>query len=259
VSDLLRWTKEGATGAESALLEASRGERAPANARARTLTALGVSTAVATTAVTTTTTAAAAPVASASAIGWGLAVKVVGLSIVAGGVLVGALAVRAAHKPAAPPMAARLPDMPVASVPAASVPAASASSGSEGSSPLTSAPAIDTENPAHTGVRARPRSPAARPSTTNDHLAREVVALEHAQQALAAHDPAAALRWLDQYHAEFPGGALASDATVLRVQALLTKGDRAGAKALADRYAKDHPDSPYAKHMEDLARDGTTP
>ena len=253
MSDLLRWTEEGATGVESGLLEASRAERAPDRARTRTLQALGVSTAVLTTAVTTTT-AAAAPAAPASVIGWGLAVKVVGLSMVAGGLLVGALAVRTAREPAAP-LTSVSQGVPVAPVPAANLPVASEPSVSEGPAPATPAP----ENPAHTGVRTRPRIPASHPSSTNDHLAREVVALEHAQQALAAHDPAAALRWLDQYSTEFPGGALASDATVLRVQALLAKGDRGGAKALADRYAKDHPESPYAKRIEDLVRDGTTP
>ncbi len=254
MSDLLRWTEEGATGGESALLEASRAERAPAHARARTLRALGVSSVVATTAVTATT-ASAAPAVSASAMGWGLVVKVVGVSMLAGGLLAGTLAVRAAHKPVAPPTAPRFADTPATSAPVARAPAASAP---PSVSVEPSPSALATENPPHTGIRARPRSPAERPTSANDHLAREVVALEHAQRALAAHDPAGALRWLDQYRADFPSGALASDATVLRVQALLAKGDRAGAKALAERYAKDHPDSPYAKRIEDLAHDGTT-
>lgn len=257
MSDLLRWTEEGATGGESALLEASRGERAPADVRARTLQALGISTAAATTAVTATTAASAAPAASASTVGWGLAVKVVALSVLAGGVFAGALVVRAPHEPAASPAAARVV-MPPASEPIASAPAVSPPS-AVSEEPSSSPSATVTENPTPTGFRTRPRSPAGHRASENDHLAREVVALEHAQQSLAAHDPAGALRWLDQYRVEFPSGALASDATVLRVQALLAKGDLSGAKALADRYAKDHPDSPYAKRIEDLARDGATP
>lgn len=63
-------------------------------------------------------------------------------------------------------------------------------------------------------------------------LSDEVKALERAHD-LASRDPAAALRELDRYRTRFPGGALAAEETVVRVQALLARGDDAKARALA--------------------------
>lgn len=69
---------------------------------------------------------------------------------------------------------------------------------------------------------------------------------------MAAHDPDAALRALDRYHAQFSGGALSSEETVLRVEALLMRGDKSSAVALANSFTAAHPDSPYARRIHDL-------
>jgi hypothetical protein len=53
VSGLRCWSEEGATADESSVLEASRRERPPSNARAQTLTTLGVAAAVTTVVMTT--------------------------------------------------------------------------------------------------------------------------------------------------------------------------------------------------------------
>jgi len=84
-------------------------------------------------------------------------------------------------------------------------------------------------------------------------LAQEVAALERAHK-LATHDPDAALRELDRYHARFPGGALAAEETVLRVEALLARGDDRTARVLADAFSTAHPESPYARRVQDLVR-----
>jgi outer membrane protein assembly factor BamD (BamD/ComL family) len=96
-------------------------------------------------------------------------------------------------------------------------------------------------------------------ASTDDRLAGEVTALERAHQALAAHNHEAALHLLDRYRTQFPRGALASEETVLRVQALLASGDRAGAQALADAHSAAHPDSPYGRRLEDLVPRGQLP
>jgi hypothetical protein len=99
----------------------------------------------------------------------------------------------------------------------------------------------------------RPEHPAPpRASASADALTRELKALETVQALL--RDPDAALRLLDRYQAQFPHGSLSSEATVLRAQALLAKGDRAGAQGLVDGYCSAHPDSPYAKRLKALVQ-----
>src|SRR5882724_11973658 len=89
MSELRRWSEEGATAAELSLLEVSRREQAPARARARTLGALGLAVAVS----TVTGTA----VATTSRIGVGLLLKVLGASLLAGGLVVTGIAIHRAH------------------------------------------------------------------------------------------------------------------------------------------------------------------
>jgi outer membrane protein assembly factor BamD (BamD/ComL family) len=85
-------------------------------------------------------------------------------------------------------------------------------------------------------------------------LSRELKTLELAHQALAAHNPRTALGVLDRYRAQFPEGRLASEAVLLRVQALVAIGDRAGAQALADAYAAANPGTPYARRLKEIVQ-----
>ena len=73
--------------------------------------------------------------------------------------------------------------------------------------------------------------------------------LEEAQRALAAGDPARALRVCDRYQAAFAAGKLAPEETILRVRALLARGDRQRAVSLAQAFVSAHPDSPYAARI----------
>jgi hypothetical protein len=111
--------------------------------------------------------------------------------------------------------------------------------------PVMAAPSAAA--PEHLGHAEQAAAP--QPSSSPDVLAREVKALKTVQ-ALLGHDPEVALRLLDRYQAQFPHGSLSSEATVLRAQALLAKGDRAGAQALVDGYSSAHPDSLYAKWLK---------
>jgi hypothetical protein len=237
MSDLRRWAEEGARADELRLLDASRSERAPAESRDRTLKALGISAAVTTVAATSTATAATAG-------GLSLVGKIVGVSVLASGLVAGGLWVRGSHRSAPASQPATMP-APAVVAPSEPEPASHA----EPPAPVVSSASA---TPARVGNPSR----SAHSASPDDRLSHEVVALERAHQALASHDPDAALRMLDEYRAQFPGGVLSSDATVLRVEALLAKGDLAGARRLADAYSTAHPDSPYAKRIEDLVRSG---
>jgi hypothetical protein len=233
MSELRRWSQEGASGEEALLLEASRGERAPSRARARTLAALGVAVGGTTVA---TSTAVAATNATAKG-GMTLLMKIAAVSVLTGGVVAGGVAVVHSTRAKAPPTPVAVVEPRAAEPPAEAVPSVAAPT-----------PPQNAAAPEHANHPAAPR-----PSSTTDVLAREVKSLETVQ-ALVGRDPDGALRLLDRYQVQFPHGSLASEAIVLRTQAHLAKGDRAGAQALVDGYCSAHPNSPYAKRLKELVQ-----
>jgi outer membrane protein assembly factor BamD (BamD/ComL family) len=85
----------------------------------------------------------------------------------------------------------------------------------------------------------------------------ELAALQQARAALGAGDPARALSMLDAYVARFPHGAMAQEAAVLRIEALVRAGDRPAAQRAADAYLTAHPQSPYMDRIRSLL--GTNP
>jgi outer membrane protein assembly factor BamD (BamD/ComL family) len=82
-------------------------------------------------------------------------------------------------------------------------------------------------------------------------LAEEVAALDRVRR-LAAADPEQALRLLDEYDQRFPGGDLAPEALVLRIEALVRGGERARAETLARSFLSNHPRSPHAKRIRTI-------
>ncbi|AUX28729.1 MULTISPECIES: hypothetical protein [Sorangium] len=94
-----------------------------------------------------------------------------------------------------------------------------------------------------------PRAPEKRAPT----LASELALLDTARRALRRGDPAAALALLDRHAREFAGAQLTDEAAVIRVEALASQGDRAGAHAAARRFLEAHPGSPHAKRIESAA------
>lgn len=82
-------------------------------------------------------------------------------------------------------------------------------------------------------------------------LAREVAALDAARQALVDGDAARALRQLSDLERS-PTRALAPEATVLRVRALLAQGDSVQARRVAGELLAAAPDSPQAKVVRRL-------
>jgi hypothetical protein len=74
-------------------------------------------------------------------------------------------------------------------------------------------------------------------------LAGELRLLDAANRALRGQAPARALAALDEYQRIFPAGALADEALVLRVTALVKTGARDQGAALAARFLRQHPNS----------------
>src|SRR5262249_30266843 len=67
-------------------------------------------------------------------------------------------------------------------------------------------------------------------------LTDEVASLDTARQALAAGDASRALRALDDYDRKSHGGVLGPESTVIRIEALALRGDRASATRLGKAF-----------------------
>ncbi|HWP04233.1 MAG TPA: hypothetical protein VNN72_00765 [Polyangiaceae bacterium] len=227
MNDLRRWSEEDATADELRLLEVARRRRALPAQRAAVLSALGVGVA--------TTAAGAAGTAS-------LATKLVGIALLAS-VGTGVVLVHSASEKAAvaPPAAS------VATPPKVAVTASPEPSAAPPEPALALEPASEASEPS-AKLAAKPK---AAPSASSS-LSRELQVLKQAHEAIARGNPNGALAALDDYHARFPQGALGAEETVIRVQALLARGDRAQAAAVAKKFSAAHPDSLYARRVERL-------
>jgi outer membrane protein assembly factor BamD (BamD/ComL family) len=80
----------------------------------------------------------------------------------------------------------------------------------------------------------------------------ELASLDRARAALSAGDAPQALALLDAHNARFPHGAMAPEATMLRIEALVAAGDRASAQRAADAFIAQSPDSPYVSRVRSL-------
>lgn len=80
----------------------------------------------------------------------------------------------------------------------------------------------------------------------------EIAAMDRARQYLQRANASAALTELDDYRARWPHGVFALEAVVLRVQALLARGDRAGAERAARPVLTAQPQSRHAARLRAL-------
>ena len=90
-------------------------------------------------------------------------------------------------------------------------------------------------------------------------LGQQVAALDRARDALASGNAAGALRSVDEYDRQFPRGALAQEATALRIEALWQQGNRDAALHLADRFLAANPRSPHAARIRLLVQGAHNP
>jgi hypothetical protein len=101
--------------------------------------------------------------------------------------------------------------------------------------------------------------PASSVKPPDDSLREEAALLERARAALARSDTTGALSVLGTYGARFPAGRLGQEAAVLRVAALLARGDRASAVAATNAFVRAHPSSPYVARLRALVPPDPSP
>jgi hypothetical protein len=212
---------------EARLLVSARSDVMPFRSRRRVLAQLGMGGLL--------STSALASAAKAAGLKTGLSLAAAGTGVV------GALAfVLSGDVPPQP--APRAPAPVVRALPLEPKPVAA----------TRAAPARTTEpEPAPAPVPRTPR--------TSDALAAELRALEEARAAFVGGDPTRALRLLDVYTARFPRGSLGTEATVLRIETLAKRGDRAQAARLGRDFLASHADGPYARRVRSLAGEPTQP
>ena len=193
--------------------------------------------------------ACVAAMAAGAVMGTAATAQAAGVGAKAGGVLfakwlavgttVGVVATTAAVaiRPSAPP------------APAAPIPAsAEASPGAAPAGPQARRRAPrEVEAPAPSTAR-----PSAVAAPAQSSLAEELRLLDQARAALQEGEPGDALDALGRRDRAHPRGALGPEATVLRVQALLAAGDRAGAETVATRWLTRHPDGPHSRRIREL-------
>jgi hypothetical protein len=89
-------------------------------------------------------------------------------------------------------------------------------------------------------------------TTATPSIAAELALVDRARERVRSDDAAGALRALDEHDRDFPNGAFALEARVLRVHALVRLGRRAEAEAAARPVLEQAPSSVYAKQVHDL-------
>jgi len=119
---------------------------------------------------------------------------------------------------------------------------------------VTNTELANTRNSVASGSSKVARTPArgAGEPVAKDSLNRELAKVDGARDALLRGEPAAALRMLEQYNAEFPGGALRTEAQVLRIEALAARGDRAQVARLGGAFLAQQPNGAYARRVRAL-------
>ncbi|HEY3496398.1 MAG TPA: tetratricopeptide repeat protein [Polyangiaceae bacterium] len=234
MNDPLPLIEEGVNPFETELLRAGRRDAIPSSSRQRILTGLGIGGGL----LAATTIASGVKATSAKGL-----LSTLGLGATVGAV--GAVAVWAG-------VTALTPDqLPApASKISVSQPAAQAVA--------APAPVPDPEPAAEPeAVVLEPKQSAksvapSRGTAASDSLALELTAIEEARRALRSGDYALALRLLDDYTRRFSKRHLDSEATVLRIETLAKKGDRAAAARLGKSFLAGHPNGPYARRVRSL-------
>ncbi|MDB4933294.1 MAG: hypothetical protein JWP87_266 [Labilithrix sp.] len=255
-------------GLGASLLASARGDAPRSAARARTAAALGLAVGVGAGAVG----ASIAPKAIGAGTSAGKAATALWLKLLAAGAVTAAVAggvvvvqpqlagdhadatLRERTRPTAT-------SSPVVTAPVVTPPPAEV---------VTPPPAATSEAPAPVAApvalmapaTAMPAAPAPTPTATTltapteSPLARELRSLDDARSALGRGDATGALAHLDRHDRAFPSGPLRTEASILRIDALLARGgsaDRAAAQGLARDLLAREPAGPHAQRMRTIA------
>ena len=223
-----------------------------ARARAAAMLGVGVGIAAATAGGTASASAGAGAGAGAGAAakvgGAGLLTKIIGGALIVAAVGGGtAVAVRQSSSPATVPVPVATNAAPSAVTPATTVASPKANVVTEEpASPIVEANALPSAPVAKTAPKPAPSA------AQESALTRELRSLDSAKARLEAHDANGALAALDRHDREFANGSLRAESAMLRIEALLARGDDASAKARAkDLLAKD-PNGPHAKRLRTI-------
>lgn len=146
----------------------------------------------------------------------------------------------------APPVIRTAVDEPPVAEPVPSAAAAKSALPVPSTAQRSSATATAGRRPAHAAAAAPVRASA------NSSLAEQVQSLDRARVALAARDSASALREIAHYRAAWPDGVFLTEASVLEIEALAARGERAQAATRAADFVAAHPDSPQADRLRAL-------
>ncbi|MBX3224750.1 MAG: hypothetical protein KF795_29810 [Labilithrix sp.] len=128
-------------------------------------------------------------------------------------------------------------------------------------SPATTAPVeaktmhvdeLPTAAPAETAApRVRPTTAEAA-GTTASSFDDELALVEAARTSLAKGDAATCLSELDRYDRQIQAGVFEREVAVMRIEALLARGESARARTLGEAFLARTPDSPYANRVRSL-------
>lgn len=242
MSDPRRLVDEGADDFEVRLLRAARRDAMSVGGRRRIWAGLGLGGLIsATFAASTAEAGVRSWVSSVGALRWVLGGSVSALAVWAGVQVLSPTPASVAKLPSAPVRVAALNPPSSSELAEAALP----------SSALASAQAA----PLDQGEKApQPKSGPAPRSTerAKDSLQGELAALDEARAALSRRDAGQALRLLDDYARHFPKRRLATEATVLRIEALVAHGDRSAATRLGKEFLARQPNGPYARRVSSL-------
>jgi hypothetical protein len=100
-------------------------------------------------------------------------------------------------------------------------------------------------------VAARTTAPSTMPSAGSSSAA-ELAMLDQARAAIDHGDAGRGLSLLDAYASRFPRGVMGPEASILRIEALANKGDRAAASREGEAFLRANPTSPYAARIASL-------
>ncbi|HVY26171.1 MAG TPA: hypothetical protein VHB79_06445 [Polyangiaceae bacterium] len=232
-----RLLDDGASDLELALLRAGHTDVPSDKARQAALAALGLSGAV--------LSASSSAAASSTALSSGarvLAAKwwAVGALVTAAGAAGLGYATFSGGPTAVPSVSATRPPMPA---------------------PRVTGPALEPMPEAATPPPSPAAIPRERGTTPQPHtssssgapgIQEQIALIDRARSAVAAGQPAVAMAALDEYQRRFPGGVLTQEATLLRIETLLARGDKASAARLGQRFLQRYPRSAMAARVRAL-------
>jgi hypothetical protein len=123
------------------------------------------------------------------------------------------------------------------------------------SAPVEAPVPVQAPPTASRSKRSAALAPAVLDSPTERSIANEIEELDRARAALGTGEPKRAIDRLNRYDRAFPRGTLREEALRLRIEALISAGERATARTLANRFRALYPDSAHSERLKALVKE----